>query len=195
MVRRGRGYLNGVVEGNDVGVADAAEDVDLGEDAVAELAAEPQPLHGDLLHGHLRAPCAVPPQPHLRVGPRPDRPHQHVLPHPPPAPAPAVAVLHRPVRLLRAPSRCSRGRSVPGEKRCRRPRGEATVLLRGTERERGEEEKGNQVFTRGVWLSLSAALIRFLRLLQDSPYYWNMTYPFILATRANIVLHHNVFSE
>lgn len=82
------------MECDDVVVSDAAEDVDLGEEALAELAAEP--LHGDLLHRHLRAPRPVPPQPHLRVGPRPDRPKQLVLPHPPPAPATAAgAVRHR----------------------------------------------------------------------------------------------------
>ena len=77
------------MECDDVGVPDAAEDVDLGEEALAELAA--QPLHGDLLHRHLRAPRPVPPQPHLRVRPRPDRPQQLVLPDPPPAAAAAPA--------------------------------------------------------------------------------------------------------
>jgi len=88
------GYLDGVVECDDVIMSDATEDVDLGEQALAELVAET--LHGDLLHRHLRAPRPVPPQPHLRVGARPDRPQQLVLPHPPSGPAAAAgAVPHR----------------------------------------------------------------------------------------------------
>ncbi|BAS83442.1 Os03g0268250 [Oryza sativa Japonica Group] len=80
-------------------MTDAPEDVDLGEEALAELAAKP--LHGDLLQGHLRAPRAVLPEPDPRVRPRPDLPHQHVVPYPPhaasspsPAAAPRGAVPH-----------------------------------------------------------------------------------------------------
>lgn len=88
------GYLDGVVECDDVIVPDATEDVDLGEEALAELVAET--VHGDLLDRYLRAPRPVPPQPHLRVRPRPDRPQQLVLPHPPHGTAAAAgAVPHR----------------------------------------------------------------------------------------------------
>jgi hypothetical protein len=175
-------YLHGIVERDDVGVVDAAKDVDLGKQALTELAAEP--IHGDLLHCHLRVPNHVPPQEHLRVRPRPDRPQQLVLPHhaPPPPTAGAGAVPHRaPAQLVAYLVATTPARPVcrrAGE-RCRRGEKQPCWCCCCAEQKRGGEARQKEtkpvVFTSSPagpaqWLSLSAVRIRFRCLSQDSPY-------------------------
>lgn len=82
------------MKGDDVGVVDVSKEENLGEEAVLELLAHA--FHDDLLHGHLRPPNPVPPQPHLRECPRPDPPPDHVLPNHPTSSSSAARARHRP---------------------------------------------------------------------------------------------------